>query len=65
MDKTSGNDEQTQVTDDRPAYEAPKITMMNRDDVLQAFQMTAAQISAAGCWWVSGCQASPCGIDGP
>ena len=63
MDKTSGNTEQTQVTDDRPAYEAPKITMMNRDDVLQAFQMTAAQISAAGCWWVSGCAGSSCKSD--
>jgi hypothetical protein len=34
---------------------------MDREEVLQAFQMTAAQISAAGCWWmVAGCIASPC-----
>jgi len=63
MDKISGDIEQNQVTDGKPIYEAPKITVMNRDDVLQAFQMTAAQISAAGCWWVSGCQASPCLVD--
>ena len=25
---------------------------MDRDEVLQAFQMSAAQISAAGCWWI-------------
>lgn len=44
----------------RPVYESPKITAMDRDEVLQAFQMTAAQISAAGCWWTAGCAASPC-----
>jgi hypothetical protein len=60
MNKTSDNVEQNEVTDGRPAYEAPKITVMDRDDVLQAFQMTAAQISAAGCWWTPGCAASPC-----
>jgi len=40
----------------RPRYETPTITAMNRDEVLQAFQMSAAQISAAGCWWTgTGC----------
>jgi hypothetical protein len=63
MDKINDNVEQNQVSDGRPAYEAPKITVMNRDDVLQAFQMTAAQISAAGCWWTPGCVASPCKYD--
>jgi hypothetical protein len=46
--------------DIRPRYEAPKITPMDRDEVLQAFQMTAAQISAAGCWWAPGCTPAPC-----
>jgi hypothetical protein len=63
MDKINDNVDQNQVSDGRPAYEAPKITVMNRDDVLQAFQMTAAQISAAGCWWSPGCAASPCKYD--
>jgi hypothetical protein len=63
MDKTRDKDEQNQATGTRPVYEAPKITVMNRDDVLQAFQMTAAQISAAGCWWVSGCMGSACKAD--
>lgn len=63
MDKTRDKDEQNQATGTRPVYEAPKITAMNRDDVLQAFQMTAAQISAAGCWWTPGCLASPCKYD--
>ena len=45
----------------RPRYETPKITPMDRDEVLQAFQMSAAQISAAGCWWSAGCATStPC-----
>jgi hypothetical protein len=45
----------------RPRYETPKITSMDRDEVLQAFQMSAAQISAAGCWWSPQCVASvPC-----
>jgi hypothetical protein len=49
------------IKDTRPRYETPTITPMDRDEVLQAFQMTAAQISAAGCWWVAGaCIASPC-----
>jgi hypothetical protein len=44
-----------------PKYEAPKITSMDRDEVLRAFQMSAAQISAAGCWWSPGCSNStPC-----
>jgi hypothetical protein len=33
---------------------------MNRDEVLQAFQMSAAQISAAGCWWTTACTGTPC-----
>jgi len=35
---------------------------LDRDEVLQAFQMTAAQISAAGCWWGAcavGCSVAP------
>ena len=63
MDKMSDSVEQAEGAGRRSVYETPKITMMDRDDVLQAFQMTAAQISAAGCWWVSGCQASPCLVD--
>jgi hypothetical protein len=39
----------------RRVYESPKITPLDRDEVLQAFQMTAAEISAAGCWWTPAC----------
>lgn len=41
-------------------YKTPSVTKMDRDEVLQAFQMTAAQISAAGCWWAPGCGATNC-----
>lgn len=34
-----------------PKYEAPRITIMSDEEVLKAFQMTALEISAAGCWW--------------
>lgn len=50
----------------RPRYEIPTITPMDRDGVLQAFQMSAAQISAAGCWWAPACVASvPCNTGNP
>ena len=56
----------TTKTNSRPRYESPRITPMDRDEVLQAFQMTAAQISAAGCWWTPGCSASvPCVTGNP
>lgn len=45
----------TKKLEGRPTYETPKITVMDRDEVLQAFQMTAAEISAAGCWWTPAC----------
>jgi hypothetical protein len=39
-------------------YVAPIIREMSEDEVLVAFQMSAAEISAATCWWTpapSGC----------
>ena len=33
---------------DRPAYEPPRVTVMDEADVLKAFQFT----SAATTWWV-------------
>ena len=41
-----------QVTQ-KPAYERPTLKVLNQDEVLQALQMTANEISAAGCWWGS------------
>lgn len=39
------------VSAQKPVYERPSLRMMNQDEVLEAFQMTATEISAAGCWW--------------
>jgi hypothetical protein len=41
-------------TDVKPTYEPPKIAVLNADEVLKVFQMTASEISAAGCWWSGG-----------
>jgi hypothetical protein len=35
-----------------PPYEPPRITILEDEEVLKAFQMTAKEISAAGCWWM-------------
>jgi hypothetical protein len=52
--------------DTRPQYVPPTITLLDRDEVLQAFQMTAAQISAAGCWWAPACSVTvPCSVGNP
>ena len=35
------------------AYEAPAIRVLDEDELLNIFQMTAAEISVASCWWSS------------
>ena len=40
-----------------PTYEAPTITVMSDEEVLRAFQMTAAQIGAAAVRWSASCSA--------
>jgi hypothetical protein len=42
----------------RPQYEVPSIRVMDESEVLIAFQMSAARIGAAGCWWAA-CNFSP------
>lgn len=41
-------------TEVKPTYEPPGIAVLNADEVLKVFQMTASEISAAGCWWSGG-----------
>jgi hypothetical protein len=36
------------VVSDRPAYERPRVTVMDEAEVLKAFQFTSAAIT----WWV-------------
>ena len=41
-------DETPQVVTERPAYEAPRVTVMDEAEVLKTFQFTSAAIT----WWV-------------
>ena len=52
MEKSgAGTESESDRTPYLPQYERPKVTVMNDEEVLRAFQMTAAEISSAGCWW--------------
>jgi hypothetical protein len=45
---------------DRPAaYEEPSIRALNEEELLDIFQMTAAEISVASCWW-GACPSAAC-----
>jgi len=44
---------------DRPGYEQPSIRVLNEEELLDIFQMTAAEISVASCWWGS-CPSAGC-----
>ncbi len=35
------------------AYESPMIRVLDEDELLNIFQMTAAEISVASCWWAA------------
>jgi len=41
------------------AYERPSIRQLDEDELLNAFQMTAAEISVAACWW-GNCPSAAC-----
>jgi hypothetical protein len=34
-------------------YEQPSVTVLDEDELLKMFQLTAAEISVASCWWGS------------
>jgi hypothetical protein len=37
--------------DQQARYERPSITVMDEEELLKVFQLTAAEISVASCWW--------------
>lgn len=37
----------------RMRYERPSVTVLDEDELLKVFQLTAAEISVASCWWAS------------
>ena len=41
------------------AYESPTIRVLDEEELLNIFQMTAAEISVASCWW-SACASPGC-----
>jgi hypothetical protein len=32
-------------------YERPTVTVLDEDELLKVFQVTAAEIAVASCWW--------------
>jgi len=42
-----------QGSETRPTYVKPTLRVMSETELLASFQMTAAKISAAACWWGS------------
>ena len=45
---------------DRPAeYAPPSVRELDEEDLLKVFQMTAAEISVALCWWGACTQGCP------
>lgn len=45
----NGNEDKDQP----PGYERPSLRVLDEEELLNIFQMTAAEISVASCWWVS------------
>ncbi len=39
--------------DQRAGYTPPSVSVLDQEDLLKVFQMTAAEISVASCWWLS------------
>jgi hypothetical protein len=37
----------------RVLYEKPAIRVLNEEELLRVFQVTAAEISVASCWWAA------------
>jgi hypothetical protein len=48
----------TSGQDRRTGFTSPSVDVLAEDDLLKVFQMTAAEISVAGCWW-SPCRSTP------
>ena len=40
-----------QETETKRPYEKPAVRILDEEELLTVFQMTAAEISVASCWW--------------
>lgn len=45
--------------DGRTGYAPPSVRVLDEEDLLKVFQMTAAEISVASCWW-GNCPSAGC-----
>ena len=50
---------QVEAAVDGKTYESPSIKVLDEEELLNIFQMTAAEISVASCWW-SACATPGC-----
>jgi len=57
MSDTVSRIETTEIAPALPKYESPRIAVLSDEEVLRAFQLTAAQIGAAATWWSASCSA--------
>ena len=46
-----GKEEMEQKIEKHVGYETPSIRILDEEELLKVFQMTAAEISVAACWW--------------
>jgi hypothetical protein len=51
---SSDSESQGDGRDQGADYAPPTVTVLEEEDLLKVFQMTAAEISVAGCWWSTG-----------
>ena len=56
---TSETRSKTEAGKELMAYEHPSVRVLNEEELLNIFQMTAAEISVASCWWGS-CATAGC-----
>ena len=45
--------DQKTAPDAQVKYERPSVTVLSEDELLKVFQVTAAEISVASCWWAA------------
>jgi len=59
-DSTAGSHSKRERGKDKlTAYEQPSVRVLDEEELLNIFQMTAAEISVASCWW-STCASAGC-----
>ena len=55
----AGSQAKREQGNELPGYEQPSVRVLSEEELLDIFQMTAAEISVASCWWAS-CPSASC-----